>query len=143
MNYLYASLILSGIAITIASIYQSKKGNSFDITYYLFPLGIFVWGDGIVFGPLWTLAGILFGLIDDPIGLFLFISIFWVVRSAGETIYWLNEQFVKDHRNDYRKMLGYSLVENESVYFLHQIICQSILVISIMSTIYFAHLWLS
>lgn len=143
MNYLFASLILSGIAITIASVYQSKKGNSFAITYYLFPLGIFVWGDGIVFGPLWTLAGVFFGLISDLIGLFLFISIFWIVRSAGETIYWLNEQFVKDHRNDYKKMLGHALVKNESVYFLHQITFQSILVISIMSTIYFAHLWLS
>jgi hypothetical protein len=143
MSLIYSVLVIVGLLTFVFSYLKSKKGESFVVTNYLFFLGIFVWGDGLIFGPLWSIAGVFFGLQNDLTGLLVFISVFWLVRSYGEVMYWMQEQFVKNHRNDCKKMIGYSIVKNESIYFLYQIVWQSVMIISIISTIYFVNIWIS
>lgn len=120
------------LLVFVCAIIESKKGNSFKSTKLLYPLGIFVWGDGLVFAPFWALALIFYWIKNDISGLGLFICIFWAIRSLGEIIYWINEQFATRTRNDPKKMIGYSIVKNESVYFLYQIFWQCILTVSIL-----------
>lgn len=136
--YLIFSLI-----VFIKGYHQSIiKKNPFGTTKYFFWLGIFAWGDGIIIGPFWTLASLVSFLIKDWNLFLLIISVFWLVRSFGETIYWLNQQFVKKESNYHQRIWGYSFFKNDAILFIYQIFWQCVTVISIISMIYFANLWL-
>jgi len=52
---------------------------------------MFVWGDAVIFGLFWTVALIVAWVLKDWYLFLLIVSVFWVVRSLGETIYfsWL------------------------------------------------------
>lgn len=73
---------------------QSKSGNFFTNTQFLWPLGIYVWGDGLILFPAWM--GLLLVWINTTT-LFTFrvLALFYLVRSAYEVIYWLQHQAVK------------------------------------------------
>ncbi|MEK7096969.1 MAG: hypothetical protein AAB859_01490, partial [Patescibacteria group bacterium] len=90
------------------------KKNPFGTTEYFFWLGIFAWGDGIIIGPFWFLASLTSFLLKDWNLFLLTVSAFWLVRSFGETIYWLNQQFVKTESNYYQKVMGYRFFKNDS-----------------------------
>ncbi len=126
------------------SIYECKeREGTFRETPYLNLLGIIVWADGLIFAPFWFLVSG-FCLWRGDFVLFLLItSVFWVVRSLGETIYWFNQQFSTINRNDPKRLFGYSIVKNDAIWFLYQILWQCISVISVVTTIYLSHLWLS
>jgi hypothetical protein len=127
----------------IKGFYESnKKKNAYGLTILLFPFGIFVWGDAVIFGLFWTLSSIATLLLKDWILFLLFISVFWLVRSAGETIYWFNQQFSPIKRNPPETLPLYKFFHNDSIWFIYQISMQCICVISIIFSIYFAHLWL-
>jgi hypothetical protein len=134
---------LFALLIGLKGFYEStKKQNSFKLTPYLFWMGIFVWGDAVVFGLLWFLIGLLSYLFNDYWLFFLSVSVFWLVRSIGETIYWINEQFVETHRNQAQNLWGHSFFNNDSIFFIYQIFWQCISVISVISTIYLSAIWL-
>ena len=121
---------------------ESKdKNNPYGDTKIFVILGSFVQGDTVVFGLFWFIVSIAVILINDWILFLLIISVFWVVRSFGETIYWFNQQFSKINRNPPEKYWFYKYFGNDSVWFIHQIIWQCVTVISIIFTIYFAKLW--
>jgi hypothetical protein len=120
---------------------SSSKNNSFGLTPYLLPFGIFVWGDAVIFGFFWLLVSSITLLLNDWILFLLIISVFWVVRSFGETIYWFNQQFSKINRNPPEKFWLFKYFHNDSVWFIHQIIWQCIAVISIIITIYLVKIW--
>ena len=119
-----------------------SKNNSFGLTPYLLPFGIFVWGDAVIFGFFWLLVSGIILLLNNWILFLLVVSVFWVVRSLGETIYWLNQQFSKINRNPPEKIWFYKYFKNDSVWFIHQIIWQCITVSSIIITIYLVKIWL-
>jgi hypothetical protein len=121
----------------------TKKKNVFGLTNHLVFLGAFVWGDIIVLGPFWILISTVTILLNDWYLFLLILSVFWVVRSLGETIYWLNEQFATKNRNPANTLRFYKIFKNDSVWFVYQLINQCILVVSIIFSIYFAKLWLS
>lgn len=134
---------VSSLVVLLKGLYQSIiKKNPFGTTEYFFWLGIFAWGDGIIIGPFWLLASLVSFLIKDWYLFLLVVSAFWLVRSFGETIYWLNQQFVKTESNYYQKIRGYRFFKNDSILFIYQIFWQCITVVSVITTIYFAYLWL-
>lgn len=137
-----SAIAFIAIAIAIKGLYESiKKKNSFKVTPYLFPLGIFVWADATVIGLFWMLFSLVSLILKDWILFLLFVSVYWVVRSLGETIYWLNQQFSKINRNPPEKMYLYKFIKNDSVWFIYQIFWQCITVVSFVFTIYFAKIW--
>lgn len=119
------------------------KKNAFNLTPLLNIFGAFVWGDAVIFGIFWTLVSTVTLILNDWILFLLITSVFWVIRSFGETIYWLNQQFSPVKRNPPENFWFYKYFHNDSVWFVHQIYWQCITVISIIFTIYFAHLWLT
>jgi len=119
-----------------------RKKNSFGETPFLFWIGIFVWGDGVIYGLFWFLSSLVCYLLKDWVLFLLIISVFWVVRSLGETIYWLNQQFSTINRNSPEKLRGYQFFKNDSIWFVYQIFWQCITVVSIITTIYLATSWL-
>jgi hypothetical protein len=80
--------------------------------------------------------------LNDWLLFWLIVSVFWAVRSWGETIYWLNQQFSTIERNPPKKHILYPIFHNDSVWFVHQIIWQCVTVISIVVSLYFGRLWL-
>lgn len=119
------------------------KRNAYKPTYELFPLGIFVWGDAVIFGLLWFGMSLVSLYLNDWILFSLLFWVFWLVRSVGETIYWFNQQFSKVVRQKPESLPGYSIFQNDSIWFVYQIVCQSITVVSLTAVIYIASLWIS
>lgn len=135
--YGLGNLLLS----TKASYESHKKKNAFgQIPFGI--IGMFVWGDAVVFGIFWALVSIVTLLLQDWILFWLIFSLFWVVRSFGETIYWFNQQFSTVKREDPKQKWLYKYFHNDSVWFVYQITQQCITVVSLVASIYFASVWL-
>jgi hypothetical protein len=124
------------------SFHEIKNKNVLGLAKPYGLIGIFVWGDAIIISPFWIIAVSIVQLTQDW-SLFLFIlSVFWIVRSTGEVIYWLNEQFASKNRNPPPKLVLYSFFGNDSVWFIYQLFWQCILVLSIIAAVYTGNLWL-
>lgn len=143
MSVVFIFLIISIISFVTGLDQSIKKSNPHGETPYFVWLGIFVWGDGIIIGPFWFISSLFAFFMKDWQLFLLMISVFWVVRSLGETYYWLNQQFVKNNSNYYQKLTGYRFFKNDTILFIYQIIWQCVSVVSIIASIYFANLWLS
>jgi hypothetical protein len=132
-----------GLAAAVAGLFAIiVRKRAFEETRWLWPWGIFVWGDAPVIGVFWSGISVaswwygdwnLFGLLS---------SLFWVVRTFGETGYWLNQQFSTLERNPPEKLWGYGWWSNDSIWFVYQITHQIILVFALLGVIYFGHQWL-
>jgi hypothetical protein len=134
------------LAAFAAGFYISKyKNNPIGNTFLLYPFGIYVWGDAIVFGVFWFLVSAAILLLNDWILFLLVISVFWFVRSVGETIYFINQQFSDIKRQPKESLPFYNYVKIEDEYtlwFLAQIFSQCITIVSIITSVYLFHLWL-
>jgi len=136
---------LINVFVFFKGFYESKyKKNAYGLTRILLPLGIFAWGDAVVLGPFWVISSIIALILKDWYLFLLIISIFWVVRSVGETIYWFNQQFSSKiyDWNKPENLPWHSIFHNDSVWFIHQIVWQCTTVVSVILSIYFINLWL-
>lgn len=126
------------------SLYELKKGKStFKETPHLFWMGIFVRADAVIFGFFWFLASLASYLLKDWLLFLLIVSVYWVVRSLGETHYWLNQQFSSHNHNPPENMRGYKIFKDKSIWFVYQITWQCITVVSAITTIYLVNAWLT
>ena len=131
MNSLLLLTVFS-FFIFLYSLYQTKtKQNPYGLTRFLLPLGIFVWGDGVIFGLFWFLVGLFVTSTQNTFLFSIIFTIFWIVRSAGEALYWFLQQFSKVERDPPHTVPFSSIFPEESVWFAMQIIWQCVLVISI------------
>lgn len=119
-----------------------RKNNAFTLVPPLGILGIFAWGDAVIFAPFWILVAVSVILLQDWLIFLLIISLFWVVRSFGETIYWFNQQFSPINRNPPQGLPGFRFFHNDSIWYIYQIFWQCVTVVSLVLTLYFAKLWL-
>lgn len=147
MNTLQFSSIavygLISLLVFIKGLYEvSKKHNPFGQSFVFFWLGIFVWGDAVILGFFWCLVSLVCFLLRDWNLFLLVISVFWVVRSLGEILYWINQQFSSIIRNPPKTLMGHRLFPNDSIWFVYQLFWQCILVVSIICSIFLANLWI-
>lgn len=135
---------LGALILFFKGYYESKhKKNAYGLVRVLLPWGIIAWGDAVIFGPFWFIVSVVALILNDWYLFLLVVSIFWVIRSLGETIYWFNQQFSKIRAgNEPEKLPWHSIFHNDSVWYIHQIVWQCATVISIIASIYFANLWL-
>ena len=136
-------LALISLGLGVLGLGKSRQGKAFELVWWLFPWGAFVWGDIVVFGPFLGFVLTICFFLQDCLLLALLMSIFWLVRSLGETIYWFNQQFTSLKRNPPQKMPGYTLFKNDAIWFVYQIVWQCITVITIFTTVWFFKLWLN
>lgn len=129
--------------VTTYAFYQCRqKKNSFGATTLLYPLGMYVWGDAVIFGAFWTGSAILSLLLADWVLFLLIFSTFWLVRSIGETMYWFNQQFSTVMREKPESHFIHKIFYNDSVWFVFQITNQCLTVITTITTVYLFHIWL-
>jgi hypothetical protein len=148
MNYYQALFLLSfaGLNFVISgyAFYEcAKKKNAFGETPLLYLLGMYVWGDATVFGIFWGFAAIVTLFFQDFVLFLLIVSLFWLVRSVGETIYWFNQQFSTIVRYDVQRLPAKRIFHNDSVWFVFQIMNQCLTVITIITSLYLAKVWLT
>lgn len=119
------------------------RKNSYGTTkFYGVMIGAFVNADVIVFGLFFALVSLVSLLLNDWILFLLIYSLYWLVRCIGETIYWFLQQFAP--RNlDPKNYWLHRVVGGEPVWFIHQIFWQCLTVVSIVTSIYLSHLWLT
>jgi hypothetical protein len=149
MNTFLILFLIINLIISIYSFYKCRhQAHTYGVTWWLYPLGIFVWGDGIIIGLFWAIAGLTSLFLQD-FNLFLLIfSTFWLIRSLGETIFWLNQQFTTTNQYPPEQLLGHKIFrgkrneEYDAIYFVNQVFMQIINVISLITTIYLTHQWL-
>lgn len=135
---------LANFAISIKGSYETwKRKNAFGETPFLYLLSMFVWGDAMIFGVFWGAAAIVSILLGDWILFWLIASLFIMVRSIGETIYWFNQQFSTITRMDPKKYWTNKIFHNDSVWFIFQIMNQCLTVITIITSLYLAKMWLA
>ncbi len=121
---------------------EIKNKNAYGITPQYYFLGSFVWGDALIFGLFWTVTSLTILFLNDWILFLLLFSLFWVVRSIGETIYWFHNQFTNIEKYKLNKMPGYKLVQSDALWFIYQIMNQCITVVTLVTSIYLAALWI-
>lgn len=141
MLYAFVALL-----IFFKGFYESKfKKNAYGLIRWLLPWGIFAWGDAVVFCPFWIIASLVTLVLGDWYLFLLIVSVFWVIRSLGEVVYWFNQQFSSKvyEWNKPENLPWHSVFHNDSVWYIHQIIWQCTAVGAIIASIYFASLWLS
>lgn len=134
---------LVNFGLFLKGLYESnKKNNAFGLTRRYSCFGMFVWGDAVVFGIFWAIASLISLILNDWYLFLLIISVFWLVRSIGETIYWFLQQFATVKRDQPHTLNFYKIFHNESVWFVHQIIWQCVTVASLITTVYLFAKWL-
>ncbi len=140
--FLVGFSMLNAVLLTKA-LYECKScKNAFGLTRPLFFIGAFVWADVTVFSTFWILVSLASVLLASWNLFLLITSLFWVVRSLGEMIYWFNQQFSSLNRNPVETLPLKSIFHNDSIWFVHQIFWQCVMVIALVSSIYFAAAWL-
>lgn len=136
--------LLSFITFVVALRKSQVKSSILSRPYRVCEMyGSFVWADHVIFGPFWFAVSIITYLINDIVLFLLVYSAFWLVRSIGEMIYWFMQQFHPRVGNEPGKFWVHRHVPGEAVWFIHQIFWQCVTVVSLILTIYLAHLWLS
>ncbi|MFC1710475.1 hypothetical protein ACFL0F_02350 [Patescibacteria group bacterium] len=135
---------LSNLVIFFVGYYQSRtKRNPIGLIRPLYPLGMFVWADAVIISVFWILSSMTSFLLNDWILFLLVFSVFWVVRSLGETIFFFNQQFSKTVRVPAKPLPLYKVFQDEYVtWFGVQLMNQCITIISIITSAYLFNLWL-
>lgn len=135
---------ITALSLFVLSYYQSRyKDNAYGSFYPLNIIGAFVWGDGVVFGVFWFVVSSIVIIREDWILFLLILSLFWLIRSGGEAIYQLLQQFSEKKRNsldNYPRLM--KVFHNDSIWFVYQIYWQCISVVTLLFSLYFATLWI-
>lgn len=120
-----------------------NKKNSFGTANLVCQFyGSFVWADHVVFGLFWAGVSLIVLVLQDWLLFLLILSVFWLVRSVGETIYWFLQQFSPRKNVTPQKFWTYKYFHNDSVYFVAQITWQCVTIITMISTLYLSVLWI-
>jgi len=140
--FLSVYLVVNALIFIKSVEHSVKKNNAYGLTNWAIPLGIFVWGDGLVWGLFWVGSVLASLYLKSWVFFWLVVSLFWVVRGLGETIFWLNHQHSSKTLYPAKDLPFYNLVKNESIWFIYQIAAQAVTVVAILFSLYFGKLWL-
>ena len=141
MYSLFMFLIgLYGIGATIIWIWGIRQTcfckNPYGLTQLLAPYGIFVWGDAVMIGFFWMIVTAVSIWLQNMQLFFIVMCVFWMVRSAGEIMYWFLQQFAETKRDKPESLWCHSLFPGESIWFAYQLFWQLVLVVSSVCLIY-------
>ena len=128
------SLFVIAAVVTLISFHKCRRHHFYDDTFLLMPLGIFVWGDGVILGPFWMLAAIVFSFVT-PLHILQFFLLFFAVRSAYEVVYWLNHQFTnRTYKAPLFRQVSWLDAEQSAI--LYQVMHTGIVVFTVGALIY-------
>jgi hypothetical protein len=112
------------------------KKNPYGLTPALLPYGIFVWGDAVLIGAFWFVISAAVVLFQSVYLFLIAQAVYWMVRSAGEVVYWLLQQFAVTKRDAPETLFCHSIFPGESIWFAYQVFWQLVLVVSVVSLVF-------
>jgi hypothetical protein len=115
---------------------SSTRKNPYGFARLFNIIGAFVWADTVVFGLFWVIICSIVLLFANWFLFLLTLSVFWLVRSIGETFYWFNQQFSQRNRNPFKENLLAKIFPGDSSWVAMQIFWQCAAVASGVTTIY-------
>lgn len=139
--FIYGLVAFYAFLSSLRACYKQKKSFAETPIFGVLFSG-FVQADNVVFGFFWTVVSFYILIVQDWILFLLILSVFWLVRAIGETIYWFFQQFHPRPNNEPEKFWFFRIFHNDSVWFVIQIFWQCITIITIITTIYLANFWL-
>lgn len=119
----------------------SRKKNPYGLTYQYNLIGAFVWTDTVIFGLFWVMVCLTVMFLSDWLLFLMSLSVFWFVRSFGETVYWFNQQFSVRDRNPAHTLWVSRIFPGDSSWVAMQIFWQCVAVATTISSIYLLRLW--
>lgn len=144
---IFAVLFLFFALLSLKKVHNSKDRVQF-IYHWGWFIGAFVWEDLFIFSVLGVFITSMVLLLRDIRIAYLSFTVFWIVRSAGETLYFFLEQFTKDKMYPHVLTHHFAILRNifgeisdQKCFIIMQIAFQTILVCSIVSTIYILLNW--
>jgi hypothetical protein len=121
---------------------SAKKKNPYGQYVWINVYGAFVWADAAILCLFWAVAGSI-TLYLNSWNLFLLIfSVFWFIRSLGETFYWFLTQFVQKKDKEEAFWLS-KFFPQGSIWFVNQMLWQCVSILSLLTTIYFSYQWIT
>ncbi len=135
-------LLLGGFLFLFLAVLAWKKirnsGENFQFVYHwAFWFGAFVWEDVFVYSLYYAGTFFLTWLFHDVRLALVMISIFWIVRSGGEAVYFFLQQFhmpqhhphaITTHLEAFRSIFGN--IDTQKGYILLQILHQTIVMLA-------------
>lgn len=104
--------------------------------------GAFALGDCVIFGIFWIIISLAVLFLNDWTLFLLILSVFWTIRSLGETNFWFGMQFAPMKRYPPKYFPIYRFFHDDSVYFIQQITWQCVATLAIISSLYFGVTWI-
>ena len=131
--------VLFSFLLALSFFHTKKNDHQIEYIYsWAWPIGAFVWEDLFIFSVLGLIGCVVTIMLRDIRIGYLFFVVFWVVRSAGETLYFFFQQFsqptayphvVGKHFTVIRRIFG--KLSDQKCFILMQVFHQSALVCSL------------
>lgn len=127
----------------VRGIYESiiRKNVYGQQTIWMNLYGAFVWGDAVVLCTFWFLASLVILYLQNWTLFLLTLSVFWLIRSLGETLYWFLVQFSIKETDPPERFYLSKYFPGTSVWFINQMFWQCVSVISLICSIYYSSFW--
>jgi hypothetical protein len=100
-------------------------------------MGVYVWGDALIFIPFHIIIFI-YSLFSLKFALLVW-SIFFSIRSLGEVMYWLLQQFSDRSYRPYD--FGFTKLDNNAIYILYQTLMTVYATVSLTAVVIFILYW--
>lgn len=131
---LLGGIFLYGFIAALSSLIGFYKSyiqkRHYTLTPLLAPYGIFVWGDAFLIGGFWAVASFVSFSLQNTFLFLVLQSLYWIVRAAGEILYWLLQQFAQTKRDLPESLYFHKYFHGESIWFVYQLFWQLVLVLA-------------
>jgi len=135
---------LFSLGVFLKSLYECAwKRNNYQDVLLLWAVGGFVWADGVVYGLFWFLTSLVCLVLGNWALFLLTVSVYWAVRTAGESFFFFNMQFQPLEKYPPKYFALYKHFHNESVYFAFQVTWHCVTAICIVLSIYLSTIFLA
>ncbi len=136
---------IGALLFALKGIYESviKKNVYGQQTFWMILYGAFVWGDAVILCTFWFLASLVILYLRNWQLFLLTLSVFWLIRSLGETLYWFLVQFSTKETDPPERFFLSKYFPGTSVWFINQMFWQCVSIITLISTMYLAYKWLT
>lgn len=113
------SIVLQAVLFFLSIRNLRQKNYQRRIHYYLYLFGAFVWEDMVVISAVLFIASIILFFLNNLTHTLVFILLFIIMRTIGEMIYSLFQQF---HQPGYRPFdYGLKNLGNVSIHIIYQV----------------------
>ncbi len=93
LDFIALCVLIVSVSTLLVAVQRIRSGSFMGETPWVYPLGIYVWGDALILAPVWSAFAILYFTNSfSTQNLAAAVVLYYLLRSFFEVIYWLNHQ---------------------------------------------------